>query len=97
VRLRAKWIQQNVPAGSLIAVENYGNRWCEDTLDTTWRPGSTGVPPAAACCRRRRRLTTRDVDRLRRKGVEYVVTATRARPCAGRATSTRRSSISTSS
>ena len=78
-----EWIQQNVPAGSLIAVENYGPPLVrEDTLDHFVEAGLDPVAyrllrlklPAPETPDR-----SRDVDRLRRKGVEYVVTSSRVR------------------
>ena len=78
-----EWIQQNVPAGSLIAVENYGPPLVrEDVLDHYLE---AGLDPVAYRLLRLKlpapetpdRL--RDVGRLRRKGVEYVVTSSRVR------------------
>ena len=78
-----EWIQQNVPTGSLIAVENYGPPLVrEDTLDHYIEAGLDPVAyrllrlklPAPETPDR-----SRDVDRLRRKGVEYVVTSSRVR------------------
>ena len=78
-----EWIQQNVPAGSLIAVENYGPPLVrEGVLDHYLE---AGLDPVAYRLLRLKlpapetpdRL--RDVGRLRRQGVEYVVTSSRVR------------------
>jgi hypothetical protein len=78
-----EWIQQNVPAGSLIAVENYGPPLVrEDTIDHYLEAGLDPVAyrlvrlklPAPETPDR-----SRDVGRLRRQGVEYVVTSSRVR------------------
>jgi hypothetical protein len=78
-----EWIQQHVPAGSLIAVENYGPPLVrEDVLDHYREAGLDPVAyrllrlklPAPQTPDRRR-----DLARLRGQGVEYVVTSSRVR------------------
>jgi 4-amino-4-deoxy-L-arabinose transferase-like glycosyltransferase len=76
-----EWIQQNVPAGSLIAVENYGPPLVrEDVLD---HYRAAGLDPVAFRLLRLKlpapetpdRL--RDLRRLRRQDVEYVLVSSR--------------------
>ena len=81
--LAREWIQQNVPTGSLIAVENYGPPLVrEDVLD---HYAAAGLDPAAYRLLRLKlpapetRDRVRDLRRLRREGVEYVVTSSRVR------------------
>ena len=76
-----EWIQQNVPAGSLIAVENYGPPLVrEEALDHYQEAGLDPVAyrlvrlklPAPGTPER-----SRDLERLRRQGVEYVLVSSR--------------------
>jgi 4-amino-4-deoxy-L-arabinose transferase-like glycosyltransferase len=77
------WIEQNVPAGALIAVENYGPPLVrEDQLD---HYRAAGLDPVAFRLVRLKLPVpgtperTRDLPRLRELGVEYVVTSSRVR------------------
>ena len=76
-----EWIQRNVPAGSLIAVENYGPPLVQEAaLDHYKAAGLDAVAyrvvrlklPAPGTPER-----SRDLTRLRRQGVEYVVVSSR--------------------
>jgi hypothetical protein len=78
-----EWIQRHVPAGALIAVENYGPPLVrEDVLDHYREAGLDPVAyrllrlklPAPQTPDRRR-----DLAQLRRQGVEYVITSSRVR------------------
>jgi 4-amino-4-deoxy-L-arabinose transferase-like glycosyltransferase len=78
-----EWIQMNVPAGSLIAVENYGPPLVrEDVLD---HYRASGLDPVAYRLLRLKLPApetpdrSRDLQRLRRRGVEYVITSSRVR------------------
>jgi 4-amino-4-deoxy-L-arabinose transferase-like glycosyltransferase len=78
-----EWIQQNVPAGSLIGVENYGPPLVrEDVLD---HYRAAGLDPVAYRLLRLKLPApetpdrSRDLQRLRRQGVEYVITSSRVR------------------
>ncbi len=76
-----EWIQRNVPAGSLIALENYSPPLVqEDALDhyraagldpVAYRVVRLKLPAPGAPDR------SRDLTRLRRQGVEYVVVSSR--------------------
>ncbi len=78
-----RWIESDLPAGSLIAVENYGPPLVREGQLHHYR--AAGLDPVAF------RLVklklplpgiperTRDLDRLREQGVEYVVTSSRVR------------------
>jgi 4-amino-4-deoxy-L-arabinose transferase-like glycosyltransferase len=75
------WIQRNVPAGSLIALENYGPPLVqEDALD---HYRAAGLDPVAYRVVRLKLPApgtpdrSRDLTRLRRQGVEYVVVSSR--------------------
>ena len=77
------WIQENVPAGALIAVENYGPPLVrEEDLD---HYGDAGLDPVAYRLVRLKLPApgvperARDLDRLRERGVEYVVVSSRVR------------------
>ncbi len=78
-----EWIQQHVPGGSLVAVENYGPPLVrEDTLDHYRAAGRDPVVfrlvrlklPVPGTPER-----SHDLARLRQQGVEYVVTSSRVR------------------
>jgi 4-amino-4-deoxy-L-arabinose transferase-like glycosyltransferase len=76
-----EWIQHNVPAGSLIALENYSPPLVqEDALD---HYRAAGLDPVAYRVIRLKlpapgtRDRSRDLTRLRRRGVEYVVVSSR--------------------
>ena len=78
-----QWIQQHVPPGSLIAVENYGPPLVrEDTLDHF---RAAGLDPVAFRLVRLKLPVpgtpegSHDLGRLRQQGVEYVVTSSRVR------------------
>ena len=76
-----EWIQQHVPAGSLIALENYSPPLVQENALGHYR--AAGLDPVAY---RVVRLTlpapgtpdrSRDLTRLRRQGVQYVVVSSR--------------------
>ncbi|MGE5228160.1 MAG: ArnT family glycosyltransferase [Deltaproteobacteria bacterium] len=79
----ARWIESGLPAGALIAVENYGPPLVREGQLHHYR--AAGLDPVAF------RLVklklplpgtperTRDLDRLRQQGVKYVVTSSRVR------------------
>ena len=76
-----EWIQRNVPAGSLIALENYSPPLVqEDALD---HYRAAGLDPVAYRVARLKLPApgtpdrSRDLTRLRRQGVEYVVVSSR--------------------
>jgi hypothetical protein len=76
-----EWIQDNIPAGSLIAVENYtAPLVLEDDLD---HYRAAGLEPVAYRLVRLRLPapktpdTDRDLERLRREGVDYVLVSSR--------------------
>ena len=76
-----EWIQRNVPAGSLIALENYSPPLVqEDALD---HYRAAGLHPVAYRVVRLKLPApgtpdrSRDLTRLRRQGVEYVVVSSR--------------------
>jgi 4-amino-4-deoxy-L-arabinose transferase-like glycosyltransferase len=81
--LAREWIQRNVPAGSLIAVENYGPPLVREDQLTHYR--DAGLDPVAYRLVRLKLPVpgtpepTRDLARLREQGVEYVVTSSRVR------------------
>lgn len=78
-----EWIQEHIPAGALIAVENYGPPLVREGQLHHYR--SRGLDPVAyRLVRLKLPLPgtperTRDLDRLREQGVEYVVTSSRVR------------------
>ncbi len=75
------WIQENVPAGALIAVENYGPPLVRDEDLDNYR--EAGLDPVAYRLVRLKLPApgvperARDLDRLRERGVEYVVVSSR--------------------
>jgi hypothetical protein len=76
-----EWIQRNVPGGSLIALENYSPPLVqEDALD---HYRAAGLDPVAYRVIRLKLPApgapdrSRDLSRLRRQGVEYVVVSSR--------------------
>ena len=81
--LAKEWIQANVPAGSLVAVENYGPPLVPEAALEHYR--DAGLDPVAyGLVRLKVPLPgtperTRDLDRLRDDGVEYVVVSSRVR------------------
>jgi hypothetical protein len=78
-----EWIQRNVPAGSLIAVENYGPPLVRE--DQLPHYHDRGLDPVAYRLVRLKLPVpgtperTHDLARLREQGVEYVVTSSRVR------------------
>ncbi len=81
--LAKEWIEVNLPAGSVIAVENYGPPLVPEGALPSYR--DAGLDPVAY---RLVRLKvplpgtperTRDLDRLREQGVEYVVVSSKVR------------------
>jgi 4-amino-4-deoxy-L-arabinose transferase-like glycosyltransferase len=78
-----RWIASDLPAGSLIAVENYGPPLVREGQLHHYR--EAGLDPVAfRLIRLKLPLPgtperTRDLDRLREQGVEYVVTSSRVR------------------
>jgi 4-amino-4-deoxy-L-arabinose transferase-like glycosyltransferase len=81
--LAKEWIERNVPAGSLIAVENYGPPLVREDQLPHFR--EAGLDPVAYRLVRLKLPVpgtperTRDLARLREQGVEYVVTSSRVR------------------
>ncbi len=77
------WIQQHVPAGSLIAEENYGPPLVREDQLPHYR--AAGLDPVAYRVVRLKLPVpgtperTRDLARLRAQGVQYVVTSSRVR------------------
>ena len=79
-----EWIQRNVPAGSLIAVENYGPPLVrEDELDhyraSRSRPGRLPPGPAQVAGARRAGPRARSRRGCAEQGVEYVVVSSPVR------------------
>ncbi len=78
-----EWIQRNVPGGSLIAVENYGPPLVREDVLEHYR--AAGFDPVAYRLLRLKLPApetpdrSRDLQRLRRQGVEYVITSSRVR------------------
>ncbi len=78
-----EWIQHNVPAGLLIAVENYGPPLVREGVLHHYL--QAGLDPVAYRLLRLKLPApetpdrSRDVGRLRRQGVDYVVTSSRVR------------------
>ena len=78
-----EWIQGNVPPGALIAVENYGPPLVREDLLEHYR--AAGLDPVAYRLVRLKLPApgvperSRDLDRLRERGVEYVVVSSRIR------------------
>ena len=76
-----EWIQQHVPAGSLIALENYGPPLVQENALDHYR--AAGLDPVAYRVVRLKLPApgtpdrSRDLTRLRRQGVEYVVVSSR--------------------
>jgi hypothetical protein len=76
-----EWIQDNVPAGSLIAVENYGPPLVREDVLHHYR--SAGLDPVAFRVLRLKLPApetpdrSRDLRRLRRRDVEYVLVSSR--------------------
>ena len=81
--LAKEWIERNLPAGSLIAVENYGPPLVREDQLHHYR--KAGLDPVAYRLVRLKLPVpgtperTRDLARLREQGVEYVVTSSRVR------------------
>ena len=77
----AEWIQHNIPAGSLIAVENYGPPLVREDVLAHYR--EAGLDPVAYRLLRLKLPApgtpdrSRDLARLRRQGVQYVVVSSR--------------------
>ncbi len=75
------WIQQHIPAGSLIAVENYGPPLVREDQLAHYR--AAGLDPVAYRILRLKLPApgtpdrTRDLAFLRRKGVQYVLVSSR--------------------
>ena len=78
-----EWIQGNVPPGALIAVENYGPPLVREDLLEHYR--AAGLDPVTYRLVRLKLPApgvperSRDLDRLRERGVEYVVVSSRIR------------------
>ena len=78
-----EWIQDNVPPGALIAVENYGPPLVREDVVDHYR--AAGLDPVAYRLIRLQLPApgvperSRDLDRLRERGVEYVVVSSRVR------------------
>ena len=78
-----RWIESSLPAGALIAVENYGPPLVREGQLHHYR--AAGLDPVAfRLVRLKLPLPgtperTRDLDGLRERGVEYVVTSSRVR------------------
>ena len=78
-----EWIQDNVPRGALIAVENYGPPLVREDALEHYR--AAGLDPVAYRLLRLKLPApgvperSRDLDRLREQGVEYVVVSSRIR------------------
>jgi hypothetical protein len=78
-----EWIQRTIPAGSLIAVENYGPPLVREDQLPHYR--ERGLDPVAYRLVRLKLPVpgtperTHDLVRLREQGVEYVVTSSRVR------------------
>jgi hypothetical protein len=78
-----EWIQQNLPAGSLIAEENYGPPLVREDQLPHYR--ARGLDPLAYRVLRLKLPVpgtpepTHDLARLRDAGIEYVVTSSRVR------------------
>jgi hypothetical protein len=76
-----EWMQKNVPAGSLIAVENYGPPLVRESQLPHYR--AAGLDPVAYRVLRLKLPApdtpdrTRDLTELRRRGVRYVVISSR--------------------
>ena len=76
-----EWIQQHVPAGSLIALENYGPPLVQENALGHYR--AAGLDPVAYRVVRLKLPApgtpdrSRDLVRLRRQGVQYVVVSSR--------------------
>jgi len=76
-----EWIQENVPAGSLIAVENYGPPLVRESQLPHYR--AAGLDPVAYRVARLKLPApgtpdpTRDLAELRRRGVQYVLLSSR--------------------
>jgi 4-amino-4-deoxy-L-arabinose transferase-like glycosyltransferase len=78
-----QWIQEHVPAGSLVAVENYGPPLVRE--DTVGHYRAAGLEPVVFRLVRLKLPVpgtperSHDLERLRQQGVEYVVTSSRVR------------------
>ncbi len=78
-----EWIQENVPAGALVAVENYGPPLVREDQLPHYR--AAGLDPAAYRLVRLKLPVpgtperTHDLERLREQGVQYVVVSSRVR------------------
>ena len=78
-----EWIQRNIPAGALIAVENYGPPLVREDQLPHYR--QSGLDPVAYRLVRLKLPVpgtperTHDLARLREQGVQYVVTSSRVR------------------
>ena len=76
-----EWIQRHVPAGSLIAVENYGPPLVREEQVAHYR--AAGLDPVAYRLLRLKLPApgtpdrSRDLARLRRRGVQYVLVSSR--------------------
>jgi 4-amino-4-deoxy-L-arabinose transferase-like glycosyltransferase len=78
-----EWIQDSVPRGALIAVENYGPPLVREDVVDHYR--AAGLDPVAYRLVRLKLPApgvperSRDLDRLQERGVEYVVVSSRVR------------------
>jgi hypothetical protein len=79
----ARWIEQNIPAGALVATENYGPPLVREDQLPHFR--ERGLDPVAYRLVRLKLPVpgtpepTHDLQRLREQGVQYVVTSSRVR------------------